>query len=149
MRTAQRVVVGFATLVLVSCTTVTPVSVRSGDQCYRCRRTIIDERAAAEIVGAGGFVEKFRGPGCLAKYMAAHPEEKGVVFVTDYVTGKMMSPTEAFYVQYVVEANSNEQGYRAFRVKADADAFAKAERTATMDWNTVLAKSRSTDNSTN
>ena len=77
-----------ALIPLGSCTSVAPVKVSAGDQCFRCRRTISDERVASEIISAN-FVSKFRAPGCMAKYLVDHPGDGGTVFVTDYTTGKI------------------------------------------------------------
>src|SRR4051812_31210211 len=85
------------TLLLASCSSVAPVKVTAGDQCYRCRRIISDERVAGELI-VGNFVSKFRAPGCMAKYLVDHPTERGATFVTDYTTGKMIAPDTAFFV---------------------------------------------------
>ena len=65
------VVLGLATLVVASCTTVAPVRVSAGEQCFRCRRTIVDARLAGETIDSSGFVSKFRAPGCMATYLVA------------------------------------------------------------------------------
>ena len=57
----------------------------------------MDTRFAGETIEPNGFVSKFRGPGCMATYLVAHPDERGAVFVTDYTSGKMVSPDAALF----------------------------------------------------
>jgi len=128
-------------LAALSCTSVSPVKVNAGDQCFRCRRTIGDVQVAGEIIN-GGLTTKYRGPGCLAKYLAAHADETGAIFVTDFTTGKMLRAEKAVYVPVVVDRNSGETDYRAYTVRADADAAGLALKAAPVDWTTVLAQAR-------
>jgi hypothetical protein len=141
MRTARTVVLGLAPLVLLSCSSIAPVKINAGDQCFRCRRTIVDTRLAAEKI-EGGFVSTYRAPGCMAKYLAAHPDETGSIFVTDYTTGKMMSPNSAVFVPVVMDRNTMESDYRAYKLRADADAAAAEIGTTPVDWPTVLSSAR-------
>lgn len=131
-----------ALIPLGSCTSVAPVKVSAGDQCFRCRRTISDERVASEIISAN-FVSKFRAPGCMAKYLVDHPADGGTVFVTDYTTGKMLAPESAYFVPLTVNVNTGERDYRAYRLKTSADLAAAALNTTAVDWNTVLERARS------
>jgi hypothetical protein len=135
--------VAIAAVALASCSTIAPVKVSVGDQCFRCRRSIQDARLAGEVIGGSGFVAKFRAPGCMAKYLAAHPEETGTVFVTDYTTGKMVRPDTALFVPVVLDGNTGERDYRAYRVKAAADEAAIDAKTVPYDWKAVLEKGRS------
>jgi hypothetical protein len=128
-------------LAALSCTSVAPVKVAAGDQCFRCRRTIGDPQVAGEIVN-GGLTTKYRGPGCLAKYLAAHADETGTIFVTDFTTGKMLRADKAMYVPVVVDANTNETDYRAYQLKSEADAAGERLHAAAVDWTTVLAQAR-------
>jgi hypothetical protein len=127
-------------LATVACSTVAPVKIAAGDQCVRCRRDISDERVATEAIDGNLFVSKFRGPGCMAKYLVNHPDEKSTLYVTDYSTGKMMTPDAAFYVSEVVDRKTGETDYRAYRVKAEADAYAAQAHTSPIGWNAVLAQ---------
>jgi len=131
---------GLIVLPLASCGSVAPVKVTAGDQCYRCRRAIADERFAAEIV-AGTFVEKFRAPGCMAKYIVEHPDDRGTVFVTDYTTGKMVAPEDAFFVPLTVNANTGERDYRAYGRRDRAEAAAAELGTGAVRWTTVVDRS--------
>jgi hypothetical protein len=125
-------------LALTSCGTITPVKVNAGEQCFRCRRPIIDERLAAETIDRNGFVSKFRAPGCLAKYIVTHPNETATVFVTDYATGRMIGPESAVFVPFLLDRNTGEREYRAFRVNADAQVPAGEAGSVPVDWKTVV-----------
>jgi len=140
MNKAFTVCVAAAVLATIACTTVAPVKVASGDQCFRCRRYISDERVAAEAIDTNRFVSKFRGPGCMAKYLVNHPTDKSTRYVTDYSTGKMMTPDAGFYVSEVVDHKTGETDYRAYRVKAEADAYAAQVHTTPIGWDAVLAQ---------
>jgi hypothetical protein len=104
MRSVQTMVAGVVVFALTSCSSIAPVKVNAGDQCFRCRRTITDGRLAGETIDSSGFVSKVRAPGCMAKYLVQHPEETGVVFVTDYTTGKMIGPERALFVPVVLDS---------------------------------------------
>ena len=142
MTNAQTACLGFLALVAVSCSSHAPVKVASGDQCFRCRRYISNERVAAETIDSNQFVSKFRGPGCLAKYLVAHPDDSSTVYVTDYTSGKMIVPGAALYVSEVVDRKTGETDYRAYRVRADADAYAAGGQTTPIGWATVLERAR-------
>jgi len=133
---------GLLSLVVLSCSSVTPIKVATGDQCYRCRRSIINDRVATETIDSNRFVSKFRGPGCMAKYLVAHPDQQPTVFVTDYSTGRMMAPQQAFYVSELVDRNTGETEYRAYRQQADAQAFGAETRTVPIAWDEVLERAR-------
>jgi hypothetical protein len=130
------------TLLLASCSSVAPVKVTAGDQCYRCRRIINDERVAGEMI-VGSFVSKFRAPGCMAKYLVDHPTERGTTFVTDYTTGKMIAPERAYFVPLIVNEVTGERDYRAFSDKQVADVTARDLKTTTVNWTSVLERARS------
>jgi hypothetical protein len=140
MNKAFAVSFAFATLATMACSSVAPMKIAAGDQCFRCRRYISEERLATEAIDANRFVAKFRGPGCMAKYLVNHPDEKSTLYVTDFSTGKMMTPDAGFYVSDVVDRNTNETDYRAYRVKAEADAYAAQVHTTPIGWDAVLAQ---------
>ncbi len=141
MRARSLSFLGLAVL-FASCTSVAPVKVSAGDQCYRCRRIISDERVAGEMI-VGSFVSKFKAPGCMAKYLVDHPDERGTTFVTDYTTGKMIAPDGAFFVPLTVNMATGERDYRAFRDKGAADVAAAELKTTAVNWTTVLERARS------
>jgi hypothetical protein len=142
MNKAQTACLGFATLAMVSCSTVAPVRIAAGDQCFRCRRYISELRTATETIDTNRFVSKFRGPGCMAKYLVGHPDEKSTAYVTDFTTGKMIAPAAAFYVTEVVDRKNGETDYRAYRVRAEADADAAQAHSTAITWDAVLEKAR-------
>jgi hypothetical protein len=142
MRAHAILVVGAGALLALSCSSVWPVAIHSGDQCFRCRRPIVERATAAELMD-GSFASKFRAPGCMAKYLVAHPEETGATFVTDYATGKWIRPDRALFVPVVVNRATGESDYHAFVDKAAADAAAAESHTIPIDWNTVMERAGS------
>ena len=135
---------GFLSVMVAACSSVAPVKVAAGDQCFRCRRSINNVLVAGESIDSRNFVSKYRGPGCMAKYLVAHPDEKAqsALYVTDYATGRMMSPVRALYVPEIVDRNTGETDYRAYRQQADADAAAAELHTTPLGWDAVLDKAR-------
>ena len=132
-------------LALLSCSSVAPVKVVTGEQCFRCRRPIVNDRLATETITGDSrsrFVAKFRGPSCMAKYLVAHENEKPVVYVTDYATGRMIAPDAAFYVSEVVDRNTGEREFRAYRLQADAQSAAAQLQTTPIAWDAVLAQAQ-------
>ena len=140
MTTARTVCLAALTCGVLSCTSIRPVKVNAGEQCFRCRRTISDTRLAAERIT--GFVEKFRAPGCMARYVVNNPEEKGPIFVTDYTTGQMVDANVAFFVPIVLDDITGERDYRAYALRADAVTAASDLHTVPIDWNAVLDQAR-------
>ena len=106
-------------------------------RCIHCRAT------ATELMDGNRMATKFRAPGCMAKYLAAHPEENGTIFVTDYATGKWIRPEHAMFVPVVLNRDTGESDYRAFFNKSDAEAAATALRAVPVDWATVMERARS------
>jgi hypothetical protein len=129
-------------LLTLSCSSVKPIAIQDGDQCFRCRRPIVEKAMAAEMLD-GSFASKFRTSGCMAKYLAEHPNETGTTFVTDYATGKWVRPEQALFVPVVVNPDTGERDYRAYLQKAAADAAAAEVHSVPIDWTTVLEKARS------
>ena len=143
MPRARMTLLGVMTLVGVSCSSFAPVAVSTGDQCFRCRRMISDRYLAAEMIDRNGFVSKYRGPACLAKYLADHPDETATLFATDYATGRMFSPGQLLFVPVVLDRATGESDYQAYRLKGDAFSLAERDHTTPVDWQTVLARARS------
>ena len=143
MRVHAIVSIAAGALLTLSCSSVSPVAIHDGDQCFRCRRPIAERSTAAELMDGNRFASKFRAPGCMAKYLAAHPEETGTTFVTDYATGKWLRPDRALFVPVIVNRNTGESDYHAFLDKAAAEAAAAESHTAPVDWAAVLRNARS------
>ena len=78
----------------------------------------------------------------MAKYLASHPDDRSTLYVTDYTTGQMIAPARALYVPEVVDRNTNEIDYRAYRDSADAAAFATEVHATPIVWNAVLEEAR-------
>ena len=144
MRDMRTTCLALLSVGVLSCSSVAPIKVATGEQCFRCRRPIIDTRFATETIEGDRtrIVSKFRGPGCMAKYLAAHPTEEAVIFVTDYASGRMIAPAEAFYVIETVDRNTRETEYRAYGREADAKAAATQLNTTLVSWNSVLERAR-------
>jgi hypothetical protein len=119
------------------------MAIHEGDQCFRCRRPIVEKAMAAEMLDGNRFASKFRTSGCMAKYLADHPGETGTTFVTDYATGKWVRPERALFVPVPLNRDTGESDYRAYLQKADADAAAAEFQSVPLDWTTVLEKARS------
>jgi hypothetical protein len=140
MNTARTVCLGLACVATIACSSVAPVKIAAGDQCFRCRRTITNDRIAAETIDGNYFVSKFRGPACMAKYLAAHPGEHASIFVTDFPSGKMLPPQQAFFVRTIVDQNTFETEYRAYGTRRAADEFASSVMSPVVTWGEVLGE---------
>ena len=129
-----------AALLAAACTSVAPVKIQSGDVCFRCRRVILDSRLAAETIDRV-LPLKFRTSGCVAKYLAEHPQDASTVFVTDFPSGKLIASRFARFVP-TVNRDTGEEDYIAFadRAAADAEAFSRGARAVT--WDDVLTAAR-------
>jgi hypothetical protein len=134
MKSLSRLVLAAALATGVSCSSITPATINVGDQCFRCRRTIIETRLAAEIVDPNGLAYKFRSSGCLAKYLADHPEDNGTIFVTDFATGRMMQTADATFVPVLLDSTTGERDFRAYRTKIEAEKVAKELGVTATDW---------------
>ncbi|HYM22559.1 MAG TPA: hypothetical protein VEU08_05110 [Vicinamibacterales bacterium] len=137
MKATSAIVCGLVSAVALSCA-IAPVKVASGDQCFRCRRLITDPRVAAETIGRSGLVSKFKGPGCMATYLATHPPVGDALFVTDFTSGKMIAPERARFVPVVVNPDTGERDFVAYLDAREADAAALDFKTAATNWQGVL-----------
>jgi hypothetical protein len=139
----QIIGLALASVVLIACGPK-PLKVLAGDQCYGCRRSIRNERLASETIGGEGaqFVSKFRGPGCMARYLVAHPDEKPTIYVTDYTSGKMFRAAGAYFVAETVDNRTGETEYRSYRTRDEAERAAVELRTTPLSWDEVLENAR-------
>ena len=123
----------------VACSPVRPAEVRSGDVCWRCKRSIQNVSLAAELVARNGLAYKFRTVHCLAAYLVEQPgEATGTLFVTDATTGRMIHATSATYVVTVIDEMTNERDFLAFGSRDAAAAVAAKDGLQTYDWAAVL-----------
>jgi len=136
----RRLLVGAALVSMWACNTVAPVKVQGGEVCYRCRRVIQDTKLAAETLD-GKLTWKFRSTGCVAKYLADHPQDTSQVFVTDYQTGRLMSPQRALFVP-TIDRDNGEKDFIAFADRAAASAEAFSRGVKAVDWTAVLSQAR-------
>lgn len=139
----KAIVLASAIMAFVSCGSIAPVRVSAGDQCVRCRRTIQEVNLAGELVYSRGLVEKFRAPGCMAKYVASYPDADRDAYVTDYTSGRFVKASSASYVPVLLNRDTGETDYRAYKVEAEAAAAARELHTTVVDWQTVVARARS------
>jgi hypothetical protein len=114
-----------------------PVAFAAGDRCFRCGRAIVDTQIAAQML-EGQLPTKYRTSGCLARYLANHPNEQGRWFVADYTTGRFIDAGGAWFVPVVLA--TNEHHYRAFRSRRDAEALAASLGTGLVRWDAVVAR---------
>jgi hypothetical protein len=128
-------------LLTAACSSIAPVKIDAGDQCFRCRRIITDDRLAAEIVD-GNLALKFKTPGCLAKYLADHPTGTGIVFVTDYATHKFIAPTRALFVPVIIDTRTYERDYRAYMPARNARGAVVDVNETAIGWNDVMRKAK-------
>lgn len=126
---------------LAACSAHAPIPIQNGEVCFRCRRVIVDKRLAAQAIG-GGLVSNYRTSGCIAKYIAAHPEDQRTVYVTDYVTGKMVRPETAYFLE-TMNRDNGERDYIAYAKRSDVDAAAFAKRARWVRWDTVMVRAPS------
>jgi hypothetical protein len=123
-----------------ACSSITPLPIHTGDSCFRCKRPIADTRLATQAIG-GGLASSFRTPGCLAKYLADHPAEQNVVFVSDYTGGKMVRAESAVFVP-TLNRDNGERDYIAFKDRTAANAEATARETSPVTWIDVLEQAK-------
>jgi hypothetical protein len=129
-----------AALVMAGCSSLKPVPIAAGDVCFNCRRIINDPVMAAEVVEKSGLAFKFRTVGCMARYLKAHPENVGVVYVTDNSTKRLIKASTATFVPTVlVEGYKKTPDYIAFGTDKEAREAAAREKSEPRDWKAVLA----------
>ena len=126
-------------LVLLACSSLQPLPIRTGETCYGCRQVISETKIATEMIDNQGHASKFDTVECLARYVIDHPGESiNGVFVTDYKTGRMFNATQAHFVKGSVMPGGMKKNYVAFRASDDAAVFAKDQNSTTLDWKAVL-----------
>jgi hypothetical protein len=137
----RRLALGALAMVFTAaCSSITPLPIRTGEACFRCKRPIAETRLAAQTIG-GGYASNFRTPGCLAKYLADHPDEKNTIFVTDYAGGKMLLAESAAFVP-TLNRDNGERDYMAFKDRAAANAEAMTRQTSPVTWSDVLEQAK-------
>lgn len=130
-------------LTLAACAKPSPVAVREGEGCWRCRRPIEQVRLAGEFVADNGLASKFRTIHCMSTWIgqqAAAP--RGSFYVTDYSSGKWVPADQATYVRVVVNRNTMEQDFIAFELEGAAAKTAYQEKAVIQRWDDVLQLGR-------
>jgi hypothetical protein len=101
----------------------------------------METRLAAQTIG-GGYASNFRTPGCLAKYLADHPDERNVVFVSDYAGASKMLLAESAVFVPTLNRDNGERDYIAFKDRAAANAEATMRQTSLVTWADVLEQAK-------
>jgi hypothetical protein len=128
-------------LFVSSCAGVSPVNVKAGDQCFRCRQTIAQPQLAGEIIDSNGNVLKFRTPACMAQFVTEHQGATyKAVFVTDYPTGKLVRASTVTFVRTKIDTETSARDYVAFKNVGDAVEFAKKEKEPVIDWSGLVTR---------
>jgi hypothetical protein len=131
----------FAVYVLLGFRPAPPQTIGEGEICFKCRHVITDAKLAAEIMD-DGLPTKYRTPGCMAAYVAAHPSSGSRYYVTDFVTGGLIEARHAHFVPVVVNDKTGERDYRAYYSQGVADTAAQALGVDVVDWPTIVARAR-------
>lgn len=138
MRAAVAVVAGVWLTLVVACSSVSPVAVRSGDLSAGTHRPIQDVKLAAEIVPpSGGTALKFRSVSALARYLEDHGNTPGTMFVTDYPTGHLIPVETAIFVKGQGDGGTSDLEYFAFENVKSAAAFGQKNGEAVTDWPSI------------
>jgi nitrous oxide reductase accessory protein NosL len=142
MRAFPTILVLSATL--FACAPPKPVKVVVGEACERCRRPIVEERLAAEHVGANGFAVKFRTIHCMSTWLAQHPEAANdYIYVANYARdGAWLRATRASYVRVIVNQNTMERDFIAFADPALAETAARESGSMVVGWDDVVELGR-------
>jgi hypothetical protein len=129
----------FVVYLLVGLGSAAPPLVFNGDVCFKCRRVIDDARLGAVSVDRN-LPTKYRTPGCLAAYVAAHPAPDASYLVTDYPSGGLIDASRAYFVPMLLDDRTGERDYRAYRSKSSAGRAAGELGVQMIDWPTLVQR---------
>jgi hypothetical protein len=135
MRTTAAVALG---VLVVACSSLTTVPIKSGDVCDNCRTMITNVTVAAEAVTANGAPLRFSCPECMAKYLTRHADAMAGVYVTDYETGRLVRAEVATFVRADRKDKPGERVHYAFTDVRRATEFAKNNSSTAVDWLTII-----------
>lgn len=133
----------FLALIVGVAAPLTPAPVEQGDKCFRCYRTVVLTRLAAEIVERNGLAYKFRAPACLAQYLTEHPQSRespARVFVAEYTSGVLIPVERLWFVETVIDRWTGERDFVAFTLRGLADSYAREAGGSVVDWSGVMAE---------
>src|SRR5689334_8152895 len=91
----------FAIYVFLGFRAAPPDTIGEGEVCYRFHRVITNARLAAEMMDRN-LPTKYKTPGCMARYVAAHPNTGSRYYVTDFSSGGLIDAEHAFFVPVVI-----------------------------------------------
>ena len=132
----------FAIYVFLGFRPAPPQTIAEGETCFKCRRTIVEHKLAAEIMDRN-LPTKYRSPGCMAAYAAQHPSKDSRYYVTDFVSGGLIEAERAFFVPVLVNDKTGERDYRAYYSHGMADIAAQTLNSKIIRWDALLERARS------
>jgi copper chaperone NosL len=135
MRTTAAVALA---VVAVACSSLSPVSIKSGDVCDNCGTVITNVTVAAEAVTASGAPLRFGSPECMAKYLTRHADAMAGLYVTDYDSGRLVRAETATFVRGDRKDKPGASVRYAFTDARRASAFAKDNSSVAVDWLTIV-----------
>ena len=139
----KRTALALLAILAAGCSSWSPVPIAVGDVCTRCHRTIRDTRIAGEIIDSGGRAWKFQSAGCMAAYVAQKNPDAAAIYVTDYQNGRLIKANAATYVETTIgEGLQKEQVYVAYSSSSAERAAAEAQKTTPIEWEQLVAASR-------
>lgn len=128
---------------LFGCAAPKPVSVVTGEACWRCRQPITDRLLAGQLVAPSGLASKFRTVHCMSTWIGQQKTDpRGAFYVTDHETGRWIRAERASYVRTIVSRNTMARDFVAFADRASAEAVARIEQAPIETWDDVLALGR-------
>jgi hypothetical protein len=129
----------FAIYVFLGFRPAPPQTIGEGEVCYRCHRVITNARLAAEMMDRN-LPTKYKTSGCMARYVAAHPNTGSRYYVTDFASGGLIEAEHAFFVPVVINDTTGERDYRAYYSHGMADIAAQVLGVTVVSWNTVVER---------
>lgn len=133
--------IALAALLAAGCSSVTPLPITASDVCYSCRRTINEPALAGEVITKQNQALKFRTTGCMARWLKEHPDTAKAVFVTDYVSGRMIKATSATFVPFVmVDKYVKTPDFIAYYAAENAAEAAAQYKSTPIRWDEVLER---------
>jgi nitrous oxide reductase accessory protein NosL len=139
MRTTAAVALA---ILVAACSSLSPVSIKSGDVCDNCGTVITNVAVAAEAVTANGTPLRFGSPECMAKYLTRHADAMAGLYVTDYDSGRLARAEAATFVRADRKDKPGERVHYAFTDARRASAFAKDNSSTAVDWLTIVRQAK-------
>jgi len=131
----------FAVYVFLGFRPAPPQTIGEGEVCFKCRRVITEAKLAAEIMDRN-LPTKYKTPGCMAAYVAAHPSRNSRYYVTDFVSGGLIEVERAYFVPVLVNDRTGERDFRAYYSHGMAEIAAQVLGVQIVRWNAVLDRAK-------